>query len=468
MYRGKFIIAVFILLLIPQFCGAVYEWGITTLTNGPDLTSEFSSIVCDPQNSNTVWVGTSSFPELIEPAPPGDGLFKSVDKGATWTQIADGVLTDDLNVMGIAIDPTNSNIVYVATNIGGMFKTTDGGASWSEINNGIVYKGLTFPNDNWCAFAVGVNPNNTSMVFASVANLNNIDIAVGAGDHPGLFKSVDGGASWSECNQGLPSRFDPLTVFDMVSHVSVVSSIAFLPQMNNVVVLGMADLEANANLLLGKNAVSNGRVFYSLNAGQGNWTEASGGLPQIVVAPEGLLDFARISGSIMFVSCAGGGGIGIYGSHLGIAANVTLEAGEFYSCGRGVYFNGGGGNWARRSDGLPVANDDLNRDATNTGPVAISPTNPKILLVGVITSDMGQETINNSKVWASQNGGVSWTKHWDIGMSYSPTFGYSESNVPFVAFNNNQTAVFSSVYWSDWLQEDPFNDDNGIYRLPPP
>jgi photosystem II stability/assembly factor-like uncharacterized protein len=86
-----------------------------------------NAITVDPNNSNIIYVGA-----------PAGGCWKSIDAGNSWTPLTDNL--SSLGVSGIAIDPTNSNIVYIATGDGdgndtysiGVLKSTDGGATWNS------------------------------------------------------------------------------------------------------------------------------------------------------------------------------------------------------------------------------------------------------------------------------------------------------------------------------------------------
>ena len=94
-------------------------------------------IVIDPKDSNVLWLGTG---ENTNPRSSmiGAGLFKSTDAGATWTRVG---LENSEHIGNIAIDPRNSNVVYVASqgplwSAGGdrgIYKTTDGGKTWRTV-----------------------------------------------------------------------------------------------------------------------------------------------------------------------------------------------------------------------------------------------------------------------------------------------------------------------------------------------
>src|SRR5438128_106097 len=94
-------------------------------------------VTIDPANSNVVWLGTGEN-QSQRAIGWGDGVYKSVDAGATWTNVG---LPASEHIAKIVIDPRNSNVVFVASQgplwspggDRGLFKTTDGGKTWKPI-----------------------------------------------------------------------------------------------------------------------------------------------------------------------------------------------------------------------------------------------------------------------------------------------------------------------------------------------
>ena len=120
----------------------------TTFTPVFDGQASYSigTVVIDPANPHTVWVGTGEN-NYQRAVAYGDGVYKSVDDGATWTNM--GLKTSE-HIGRIVIDPTNSDIVYVAAQgpawssggERGLYKTTDGGRTWTRILGGGEWVGV--------------------------------------------------------------------------------------------------------------------------------------------------------------------------------------------------------------------------------------------------------------------------------------------------------------------------------------
>lgn len=103
-------------------------------TSSVGLTNEFIyAIAIDPTNPNTLYVGTR-----------GNGVFKSIDRGASWFAVNSGLapnaVNDVIHVNAIAIDPNNSNVVYAGTESFGVYRSLNGGASWSEVSGLAAFK----------------------------------------------------------------------------------------------------------------------------------------------------------------------------------------------------------------------------------------------------------------------------------------------------------------------------------------
>ncbi len=173
----------------------------TPLTDHTTITS-IGAIAVAPSNHNILYVGTG------EAAPRGDitygdGVFKSVDGGKTWQNLG---LADTRQIGAVVIDPKNPNIVLVAA-LGhafgpnaerGLYRTTDGGKTWKRVlSNG----------DNTGAIDVTFDPHNSKVVYASLwqAVRQPWNFSSG-GPGSGLYRSTDGGVTWSKlAGNGLPS-----------------------------------------------------------------------------------------------------------------------------------------------------------------------------------------------------------------------------------------------------------------------
>jgi photosystem II stability/assembly factor-like uncharacterized protein len=186
--------------------GGVWKTENRGTTWTPVFDSEGSySIGCitiDPNNSDTIWVGTG---ENVSGRHVGygDGIYKSLDGGNSWTNMG---LKNSQHIGMIAVDPRDSNVVYVASqgplwSAGGergLYKTTDGGESWDLILSAGEYTG---------ANEVHLDPRNPDVIYASLhQHYRNVAALMNGGPESGIHKSTDGGESWRELTNGIPKE----------------------------------------------------------------------------------------------------------------------------------------------------------------------------------------------------------------------------------------------------------------------
>ena len=132
----------------------------------------------------------------------GDGVYKSTDAGKTWTHVG---LPDSSQIGRIRIHPTNADLVYVAA-VGhpygpnaerGVFRTTNGGTTWQKV---------LFVNDRTGAADIAMDPSNPQVLFATTWEVLRTPWGItSTGPGSGLYKSTDGGDTWSRLTSGLPA-----------------------------------------------------------------------------------------------------------------------------------------------------------------------------------------------------------------------------------------------------------------------
>ncbi len=158
-------------------------------------------VALDPSNSANLWVGTG---ENVagRHVGIGDGIYFSNDAGRSFENLG---LNKSEHISKIAVHPKNSNIVYVAcqgplwTPGGerGIYKTTDGGKTWSKILGAGEYTGAT---------DVVLHPDNPNIIYAATYQKHRTVAAfMAAGPESGIHKSYDGGKTWVELSNGIPS-----------------------------------------------------------------------------------------------------------------------------------------------------------------------------------------------------------------------------------------------------------------------
>ncbi len=164
-------------------------------------TGSIGAIAVAPSDPNIIYVGTGA--GIIRPdLAVGDGVYKSTDAGKTWTHLG---LRQSQMIAMIDVDPTNPDRLFVAA-LGhpygpneerGIFRSTDGGRTFQKV----LYKDeYTSGND------VRIDPRNPNTVYAALWQQQQSFIEGGAfgGTGGGIFKSTDGGTTWTPLTDGLP------------------------------------------------------------------------------------------------------------------------------------------------------------------------------------------------------------------------------------------------------------------------
>ena len=171
------------------------------------------AIALDPKNSKNVWVGTGES-WTRNSVSIGDGIYKSTDDGETWTHSG---LEKSERIAKIAVSPKNSDTVFAAVPGAlwsdspdrGLYKTTDDGKTWNQVLKGAnLSAGCT---------DIAIDPANPDIMFAAMWDFRRKGWEYrSGGDSPtapsasGLFRSSDGGNTWTEitpeANKGFPKK----------------------------------------------------------------------------------------------------------------------------------------------------------------------------------------------------------------------------------------------------------------------
>ena len=165
-------------------------------------TSSVGAVAVSESNPDVVYVGMGEV-ALRGNVIQGDGVYKSADGGRTWKHVG---LDKTMTIGRIRIHPTNPDVAYVAA-LGdpygpgadrGVFKTTDGGKSWKKV---------LFRNDKTGAVDLSMDARNPDVLYAGFWEVFRTPHSLSSGGPGGgLFKSSDGGNTWTELtrNSGLP------------------------------------------------------------------------------------------------------------------------------------------------------------------------------------------------------------------------------------------------------------------------
>lgn len=317
-----------------------------------ESTGSIGAIAVAPSNPNVIYVGTGA--GIIRPdLATGDGVYKSVDAGKTWTHLAD--LRDTEMIANIEVDPQNPDRLFVAA-LGhpygpneqrGVYRSTDGGQTFQRV----LYKDeYTSAND------VRIDPKDPNTVYAGLWQQQQGFYENGSytGTSGGLFKSTDGGNTWQQLTNGLPQVIEV--------------NLAIAPSNPDVVYAAVASQGAGGGGGRGGRGGGGAVEIFRSNDAGAHWTRAT----------EDTRPTARIGG--------------------GDLPTLTVDpdnANVVYSCTPVLWRSEDGGATWSAVRGAP-GGDDYQK-------VWVNPTNHNILLV---VSDQGPVI--------SVNYGVSWSNWYTI------------------------------------------------------
>ncbi|PWA06316.1 WD40/YVTN/BNR-like repeat-containing protein [Flavobacterium laiguense] len=184
--------------------GGVWKSNDGGASFNPIFDEHIQSIGCiaiDPSKPDqNIWVGTGET-WTRNSVSMGDGIYKSTDGGQNWKNM--GLPKSD-RISSIIIDPKNSDIVWVGvlgalwgdSDERGIYKTTDGGTTWNKV--------FFVDNKTGCSDLI-VDPKNTNIMYASFWEFRRSGWSFSSGgSNSALYKSIDGGKSWSKIHTGFP------------------------------------------------------------------------------------------------------------------------------------------------------------------------------------------------------------------------------------------------------------------------
>ncbi len=154
------------------------------------------TLVMDYDHCNDLAISPVA-PNVVFAAIRSDGIYKSINDGASFVKLAGGLPTSGFGRINMAISPSNPLVLYASFvdassgGLYGMYKTTDGGTNWTHLTNTPNY----LRSQGWFDNCIIIHPTNTLICYAGGV------FPFGVGDY-GMIKTVDGGANWTDITIG--------------------------------------------------------------------------------------------------------------------------------------------------------------------------------------------------------------------------------------------------------------------------
>ena len=349
------------------------------------------SIAVSPSNPDIVYVGTGEDNNSGD-SYYGAGVLKSIDGGATWTQLSGpfaGPFSSSrtsgggARIAAIAVHPTDPNTVLAAVDRApvsqsGIYRTSDGGVTWTLVQGGAVGTDVIF------------NPANPAIVYAALGS------AAGSSLN-GVYKSSDSGITWSKSGGTIPAAL-PTTNVGRIS-------LAIAPSSPNIIYAGIQNSAAGSLLGLFKSTDA-AQTWNRLGApdycnpqcNYDNVIRVSPSNPNLVVAA-GLPPWRSLDGGVSWLNIAVGPS--------GIAAHTDHHALAFSSDGKILYAGNDGGVFSTSNPGAASPTwSNLNSTLAITefnSNISIHPSDPNMAWAG--TQDNGTQMYRGNLAWDQVEGG---------------------------------------------------------------
>ncbi len=160
------------------------------------------AIEVDPNNSNTVYVGTGD-PNITGYPFIGNGIYKSMDGGDSWQHLG---LAETGIVSKIIVHPSNSQIIYAAT-MGNPFDYSDDRGLYKSIDGGASWTKVLFISDQAGVIDLAVHPTDPDVIYAAGWDrIRNYNTSIAYGNGGRIYRSENGGSSWEILDNGLPIK----------------------------------------------------------------------------------------------------------------------------------------------------------------------------------------------------------------------------------------------------------------------
>ncbi len=346
-----------------------------------------TALAVDPTNSNIVYLGG-----------PEGGVWKTTDGGTTWTPLTDN--QPSLAIGSIAIDPQNPQTIYAGTGEenfalynyagAGILKSTNGGSSWTQLTGPFV--GPFDSQSPYCGGAyigsIAVDPGNSQVLLAGVL----FQCSTGSG----LYRSTDGGASWTEV-LGTPQAPDLIT------------GVVFDPANGNNVYAAVGSSSSTAN--------------------DGIWKSTNAGLTWKISNGSGTTAFPGSSAGRISLAIAASSPTTLYAGAASAASGNTSVLGVYKTTDGGV-------TWTQLASAPQYCSPDpATAQCYFDNVVAVAPNNPNIVLLGGSES---ATTAYAGTLYLSLDGGATWQ---DITTDTSGNALHPDMHA--IAFSKNGSSMFA-------------------------
>ena len=179
------------------------------VSDGYFKTGSVGAVAVAESDPNVVYVGMGEHAVRGVMTHHGDGVYKSTDAGKTWKQIG---LESTQHISRIVVDPKNPDIVFVAAQ-GALYGRSRQRGIYKSIDGGATWKNVLFVDDKTGASELSMDMTNTRILYAAMWEHGRLPWKViSGGPGSGLYKSTDSGETWEKMKEGLPEELGKMAI----------------------------------------------------------------------------------------------------------------------------------------------------------------------------------------------------------------------------------------------------------------
>ena len=161
------------------------------------------AIAIDQKNPKVVYAGTGES-NMRNSVSIGNGFYKSTDAGSNWSKT--GALDSTEHIAKIAIDPSNSNTIYVAAP-GPLWSDSKHRGLYKSVDAGKTFEKILFISDKAGCADISIDPSNPNTLYATTWEFRRTPYSFSSGgEGSGIWKSMDAGKTWKQLENGLPAK----------------------------------------------------------------------------------------------------------------------------------------------------------------------------------------------------------------------------------------------------------------------
>jgi len=179
------------------------------ISDGYFTTGSIGAVSVSESDPNVIYVGAGEHAPRGVMTSYGDGVYKSTDAGKTWKKMG---LELTRHISGISIHPSNPDIVYVAAQ-GALHGPSSERGVYKSVDGGVTWTKILFVDDNTGCSELSMDMKNPRILYAAMWDHRRLPWEVrSGGPGSGLYKSVDEGKTWVKLAKGLPEKMGKMSI----------------------------------------------------------------------------------------------------------------------------------------------------------------------------------------------------------------------------------------------------------------